>query len=133
MIMKIRAHHGMCLAFFEGKGYSNTFTAHMQTILEHMQENPRLQIVAEGDIICSKCPNLKDGICSTPELVEEYDRQVLLRCGLEEKAEIHWNDFSQLVRNNIIASGRRQEICHSCQWSEICRKKERAFRNGTCN
>ena len=23
--LKIRAHHGMCLHFFEGKGYSNEF------------------------------------------------------------------------------------------------------------
>ena len=29
-ILKLRAHHGMCLAFFEGKGYSDTFTLHME-------------------------------------------------------------------------------------------------------
>ena len=30
----IRPHHGMCLAFFIGNGYSNEFTAHMQEMLE---------------------------------------------------------------------------------------------------
>ena len=30
----LRAHHGMCLAFFEGEGYSDLFVAHMGKILE---------------------------------------------------------------------------------------------------
>ena len=30
----IRPHHGMCLAFFIGNGYSNEFTAHMQEMLD---------------------------------------------------------------------------------------------------
>ena len=37
--LKIRAHHGMCLHFFEGKGYSNEFTAHMQKIYEEQGVN----------------------------------------------------------------------------------------------
>ena len=40
--LKIRAHHGMCLHFFEGKGYSNEFTAHLQKIYERMQKNPEV-------------------------------------------------------------------------------------------
>ena len=28
--LKLRAHHGMCLAFFEGKGYSSAFTENME-------------------------------------------------------------------------------------------------------
>ena len=32
--IKLRAHHGMCLAFFEGKGYSTGFTARMALILD---------------------------------------------------------------------------------------------------
>lgn len=126
-IMKIRAHHGMCLAFFEGKGYSDGFTEHMQIILDKMQSNPKLQIVAKGDIICKKCPNLKDGVCNTPDLVQEYDRQVLLRCGLKENTEINWEEFSKLVTEKILAKGKRQEICGNCQWTEICQRKEKNF------
>lgn len=32
----LRPHHGMCLAYFEGKGYSEGFTAHMQSMLERL-------------------------------------------------------------------------------------------------
>ena len=29
----LRAHHGMCLAYFIGEGYSGGFTAHMGRVL----------------------------------------------------------------------------------------------------
>lgn len=119
--INLRAHHGMCLAFFKGKGYSNTFTVHMQKILDKMQENPKLRIVAEGDIICSRCPNLQNGICNTPEQVEKYDREVLLQCGISENEEICWEEFSKRIEEKILLTGQREEICGDCQWSELCK------------
>lgn len=68
--IKLRAHHGMCLAFFEGKGYSAGFTAHMAQILEYLeQENPTVTVVAEADCICAACPHLANGICENADLV----------------------------------------------------------------
>lgn len=126
--IKLRAHHGMCLAFFEGKGYSENFTEHMQKILYAMQDNPKLQIVAESDVICSKCPNLKNGKCTDCDLVQEYDRQVLSLCGLKEPSKIKWNEFSKLVAKKIIVPGKREEICGSCQWTAICTQKETDYK-----
>lgn len=120
----LRAHHGMCLAFFEGKGYSQAFSEHMASVLEMMQKNPKLQIVAEKDMICRKCPNLEEDLCSTPDMVRHYDRQVLNICGLEEGCELSWNDFSDLVINHIVKAGKREEICGDCCWTEICKSKE---------
>lgn len=123
--IRLRAHHGMCLTFFEGKGYNKSFTAHMQSILNMMQDNPKLRIIAEGDLICSKCPNLtQEGICSTPDLVGKYDHQVLELCGLKENSEMNWNEFSRLITDKILAKGKREDICGDCEWSEICKKKE---------
>lgn len=119
----------MCLAFFEGKGYSNEFTEHMQMISDLMKKNPRINLVAEGDAVCEKCPNLKDGVCNTPELVLEYDRQVLSQCGLEENTEISWNEFSGLVMEKILKCGKRGEICGSCEWDNICKAKEEKLQN----
>ena len=63
--VKIRAHHGMCLTFFEGKGYSEAFTQQMQRISDAMKGNPMLQIVKRDDVICRKCPHLQGGLCKT--------------------------------------------------------------------
>mgnify|MGYP007099751259 CR=1 FL=1 len=41
----IRPHHGMCLAFFIGNGYSNGFTAHMQEMLDLFMKGAKVQLV----------------------------------------------------------------------------------------
>ena len=117
---KIRAHHGMCLCFFEGKGYSSEFTAHMANIIHKLNEDPLVCISDQVDIICKKCPNNKQGICETADKVAEYDKQVLLRCGLPTGTVIPFSEFKEKVYDNIIYAGKREEICGNCQWSSIC-------------
>lgn len=127
--IKLRAHHGMCLAFFEGKGYSTGFTAHMAQILEYLeQENPTVTVVAEADCICAACPHLANGICENADLVQSYDRQVLSLCGMEEHSPSDWESFSARVAERILSQGKRSEICGGCQWSSICKEKEALYR-----
>ena len=121
-MIKIRAHHGMCYAFFKGKGYSNDFTAHMAEVYSFLKrENPTVQIIAEADEICHCCPNLNDKECNTPLKVATYDKAVLKYCQLKEGQALHWNHFSQLVHQNILDAGLREKICGDCQWSDICK------------
>jgi len=42
----LRPHHGMCLAYFKGEGYSDGFSAHMKDVLDELQKgmNVRLQM-----------------------------------------------------------------------------------------
>ena len=127
--IKLRAHHGMCLAFFEGKGYSAGFTAHMAQILEYLeQENPTVTVVAEADCICGGCPNLTDGRCRKAALVERYDKAVLALCGMGEHSILPWREFSARVAEYILSHGKRSEICGGCQWSSICKEKEALYR-----
>lgn len=128
--IKLRAHHGMCLAFFEGRGYSSSFTAHMQAILFHLeQENPCLEVITEADSICTACPHLANGICENAELVQGYDRQVLSLCGMEEDSLSDWKSFSARVIKHILSQGKRRSICGSCQWDAICAAKEHMYRS----
>ena len=127
--IKLRAHHGMCLAFFEGKGYSAGFTAHMAQVLEYLeQENPIVTVVAEADCICGGCPHLANGICESADLVQSYDRQVLSLCDMEEHSVLPWREFAAHVAEYILSQGKRSEICGGCQWSSICKEKEALYR-----
>ncbi len=127
--IKLRAHHGMCLAFFEGKGYSAGFTAHMAQVLEYLeQENPIVAVVAEADCICGSCPNLTDGRCRKAALVERYDKAVLALCGMGEHSILPWREFAARVAEYILSHGKRSEICGGCQWSSICKEKEALYR-----
>ena len=117
----LRPHHGMCLTYFTGHGYSDDFTAHMYKVQNYVNENAVVRLVAETDIICLKCPNNIDGECDKPELVARYDSEVLARCGLKDGDELRFMDFAMLVRERILTPGLRSEICGDCQWNEFCK------------
>lgn len=53
----VRPHHGMCLAYFIGKGYSEGFSAHMEKMLHILEQDVSIQLVVSLDEICSACPN----------------------------------------------------------------------------
>lgn len=126
--IKLRAHHGMCLAFFEGKGYSAAFTAHMAQVSERLrQENPMVTVVAEADCICAVCPKLTDGRCEKADLTEHYDKAVLAFCGLAEHSTLPWREFTARVAERILSSGKQTGICGGCQWNAICAGKETLY------
>ncbi len=69
--LKLRAHHGMCLAFFEGKGYSSAFTENMGKVLEEMEIEAGKRKDICGDCswteICSRKEQIENGCAGTPE------------------------------------------------------------------
>lgn len=124
MTYRIRAHHGMCFSFFQGKGYSGDFTGNMWEIKKKLAQNPEIVLLCGIDDVCAHCPNNQDGICVSLEKVENYDKQVLALCGICENARMRWHDFEALVREHIIGSGRREHICGDCEWNELCQTQE---------
>ena len=117
----LRAHHGMCFAFFRGKGYSNAFTSHMWEVSQQLKSNPTVKVLNTCDTVCSACPNQVDGICTSPEKVQSYDDAVLSCCSLQAGAELSWEGFSHLVWECILLKNKRETICGDCQWSSICK------------
>ncbi|MCD7766703.1 MAG: DUF1284 domain-containing protein [Lachnospiraceae bacterium] len=126
--ISLRAHHGMCLAYFEGKGYSEGFSAHMQKMLERLTgtDTPGVlvRLVTHTDEICSACPNNLDGSCNDAEKVQKHDRGVLDLCGLTEEQILGFDEFTSLVQACILSAGRRAEICGGCQWESICANRK---------
>lgn len=131
-IYTIRAHHGMCFAFFEGKGYSNEFVRHMGRMKELLGKNPLIRVVNYGDQVCSQCPNNHGGECDKPDQVAGYDNQVLALCGLTPGAVLTWTDFSDKVSRKILKARKRGGICGDCQWNDICSSQE-AMWHGAAN
>ena len=125
----IRPHHGMCLAFFIGNGYSNGFTAHMQEMLELFTKGADVCLTVNTDEICSACPNNCQGLCEAAEKVKRYDNAVLSQCGLTEGQTLPFSKFTQYVQQNIIASCKRPEICGDCQWNRICQDQPSRWQN----
>ncbi len=121
VVRRLRPHHGMCIQFFHGAGYSSEFVDKMSAIIGYLNENdPELRLLPGCDQICACCPNDQGGLCRKAELVRGYDLKVLERCGLTSGCSIRWSDFSQLVRELIINTGKRPEICGDCSWNSLC-------------
>lgn len=127
MIYRIRAHHGMCFSYFQGKGYSGEFTENMWNMKKELSRNPEVILLDETDDVCSRCPNNRSGKCAGGDSgissgkAEKYDRQVLALCGLSAGTKIRWNDFENAVRNHILTPGKRRDICGDCEWDSLCR------------
>ena len=95
--ISLRAHHGLCLHFFQGKGYSGAFVENMARKKAMLEENP---------------------------LVRRYDREVLSRCGLTAGDVLPYRELTERVRKTILLPGHREEICGDCQWTDLCQYKE---------
>ena len=120
--VSLRPHHGMCLAFFVGEGYSEGFAAHMGAVKQSLAEDTPVRLTVSADTICTACPNNRGGVCDKPALVAGYDRAVLDLCGLADGQVLPYGVFRAQVETHILAAGRRREICGGCQWDALCGK-----------
>ena len=121
-VYKIRAHHGVCLYFFQGKGYSGEFVENMSRMKAILEKNPEISLMNSPDDICAACPNRLTETCA--EKASRYDREVLRRCGLSAGERLPYREFSRKVIETILRRGVRAEICGDCQWSSLCRWEE---------
>ena len=121
-VYHIRAHHGMCLYFFQGKGYSGEFVENMSRMKAILEDNPEIRLMDSPDDICAACPNRETETCA--EKASRYDREVLRRCGLSVGERLPYREFSRKVIETILRPGVRAEICGDCQWSSLCRWEE---------
>lgn len=118
-VIRLRPHHGLCLGFFEGHGYSDEFSANMARVLRSLQKETVIELAEGQDVICHSCPNRESG-CPGARL---YDMRVRKLCRLESGAQLTFGEFQEKIRENIIGAGKLAEVCSDCEWTEICRNK----------
>ncbi len=126
----LRPHHGMCLAYFVGEGYSQGFSAHMAKVLADLLPDTPVRLTVGTDVICAQCPNNGSGICDKPELVAGYDKAVLTLCGLSEGDVLPFGKFTALVQRHILSPGLRGRICGGCQWDALCARGKSRWEGG---
>ena len=103
-VIPLRAHHGLCLRFFQGKGYSGAFVENMARKKAILEENPLVRLTDQADEICRACPNNL--------------------CGLTPGDVLPYRELAERVLGSILIPGRREDICGDCQWTDLCQYKE---------
>ena len=125
----LRPHHGMCLAYFVGKGYSEGFSSHMGKMLNLLEHNVPVKLVVQTDAICAACPNHQDQVCTSYGNSKEYDRKVLDFCGITEGTELDFLELVGMVEKKILKPGLRRKICGQCRWNDICSSQKSRWEN----
>ena len=124
--VKLRGHHGLCLHFYKGKGYSDRFVAHMTEFQNQLRANSDtpLLLVDCADSLCTFCPHKTGDACESGQKVKKYDRAVFKLCGLNPGMQITWKEFSDSVKEHILKTDQLKDICSDCQWYSICRETD---------
>ena len=116
----IRPHHALCAQFFAGKGYSETFVAHMYEMLSALDRGADVTLTDACDAICAACPNLRNGVCETDEKVRAIDARAIGEMGLSFGDTLPWRELKALAKDRIILKGKLMEVCRDCEWIGVC-------------
>ena len=121
--MQLRVHHILCAPLFIGKGYSREFVKNMTKIVSEIEKNATIRLQTAPDVICSACPNLKDGQCSLDcNHVVSKDEELLGRLELNvtenKSAKELFSEIAGKMTEEIF-----EESCHNCSW----------YQQGLCN
>lgn len=124
-MLKLRGHHLICLHFFNGEGYDETFIKNLRDILKRTSKE-EITISSGADDVCSGCSCLKENRCGYSE---NADKEIL---EMDQKAlELLENSYNDKLRWNkleYMLPGIFQEwfslYCRECAWRGACEKND---------
>ena len=103
-------------------GYSVEFVLHMKKIIASLEtNNPSVMLTECCDVICEHCPNRRNHCCLDENKVSAFDHAFLLRCGVDTKMMLSWQELKALALEKIIRQDLLSTVCKDCQWQ--CYKK----------
>lgn len=121
--LRYRPHHFLCSLGYEGKGYSDHFTANMTAIVmgrlrARYGEGVIIEVVDRTDDICAPCPMRQEDLCSDQPKIAALDARHAAALGLEVGEKLTWGEALKRMRRRIHPD-KLDEICTGCQWLEL--------------
>ncbi len=123
--MKIRAHHLLCMLYFQGKGYSEDFVGNFYKVLKALKKNPEITIANTCDAICTGCPHNTNNVCAKEKFLRKKDEHVLKTLNFEPNQKIYFTDVHKKVLHNL---KELKKVCHDCEWNEFCQEIKQNFK-----
>lgn len=126
-MIQLRPHHGLCLQFFVGKGYGDSFVKHMAELQEYLAQNAeeKIHLVKGVDCVCANCPHNLSGVCASADKVQRYDERCLEGTARTAGEILSWSDFQKTLKKNIMVWNKLPQICGDCQWYSICEQRQK--------
>jgi len=120
-LIRIRAHHLLCLQGFQGYGYNQEFTLRLGEIIQVLKSDPlgKIQIVTDADDICTNCPKLIGEQCVDHLKIEKMDSIIIGSISLVENQVIPIKTALQIIDTEL-SSETIKTVCEGCVWMDKC-------------
>lgn len=127
-IIKIRAHHLLCIPRFYRGGYNKKFAKNMKRICLKIRKNPDIKIkviIGKSDDICHKCPYEYKRRCVQSKEMNKWvlsqDKKVLKHLKLKENSIYKARDIFNLAMDKLNLKNIRK-VCKGCIFLDNCIK-----------
>ena len=120
-LIRIRAHHLLCLQGFQGYGYDKAFTKILGEIIRVFKSAPstKIQIVTDADDICIGCPNLIAEECVDHLKIKKMDSNVIGNISLEENQVLTIKTALKIIDRELRFETIKT-VCEGCVWMDKC-------------
>ncbi|MCV6585863.1 MAG: DUF1284 domain-containing protein [Marinibacterium sp.] len=118
--IRFRPHHFLCAIGFQGKGYSDAFTANMTRIVVDRLRAPSgaselIEVTGATDDICTPCPHRRGQLCESQAKISALDARHAAALRLIPGEQLTWGDAQERIRAHV-PPGALSQICCDCQW-----------------
>jgi uncharacterized protein len=118
--IRYRPHHFLCSLGFEGKGYSEAFTANMSAIVMGRLRAPDgdtavIEVTAGLDDICAPCPKNRGHACEVQARIDRLDAAHAEALGLRAGDRLTWGEAKGRIRTEV-PPGSLAGLCAGCEW-----------------
>jgi len=119
-MIRLRAHHLICLHFYRGEGYDKRFVENLTRVLKEAEEFG-VTLVDGGDDVCAACPSFSYNICTNQpggeEKIQMLDR-LAIKLLKPNDAVLHWREIKTQIP--AIIGEWKNKACQNCEWKTVC-------------
>lgn len=121
--LRYRPHHFLCSLGFEGKGYSEGFTANMTAIVMGRLRAAEgdavmIEVTCGADDICAPCPKRRGRLCSSQDKIKTLDRAHAAALRLSPHETLSWGAAKARIRAHV-PPGSLKALCAGCEWEAL--------------
>lgn len=119
-MIRFRPHHFLCSLGFQGKGYSDDFTANMARIVMGGLRAPGgddvvIEVVDRTDDICAPCPLRHGTLCESQPKITALDTRHAEALKIASGDQITWGEAKERIVENVPPGGLTR-LCQNCRW-----------------
>lgn len=118
--IRFRPHHFLCSLGFEGKGYSDAFTANMTAVVMGRLRAPGgedqiIEVASAADDLCAPCPKRRGQLCTKQAKIDALDAAHARALNIKPGDRLTWGQALTRIQAHI-QPGDLTTLCKGCSW-----------------